>query len=1297
MNKKIILKFSMLSVSFCLPILMVSCSNQNNFDNQKRILKERVKKFVKDSQKREYFEQKINQISSQEDEISISNEINDFINSQSKNNKQQINDNNQSIQKEDKQNSQTNQNFKKDEDKQLDNTNNPQTNEIANKNDDPKINNTNNQTTNPETKKEKTNTEHSVESSKKTNEQSQNKSNNNVAATTQTPTITSLILNNNSITQNSVQYFITIQNVSNLLVKNYKLYAKLSNTDNKFIATNITENNNNINAEFHFINLMSNTNYLIEYIKLINNENQEILLELPQNSNYQFTTKQINTNNLDKSLKSSLEYGNTVSLQQANEYSNEDKNIKQYSQNILDKNNLKTKNVAYRDYFEVLDSNYVWSESNDNDLTLHNNQTLHIKNIVLNQNKVFINTMENLNNSIPLKILIKSWNDKKPWSKWIDVSYDNSNINFNYDNLNNKISKFIITQIKYQNNDVSRVAFDNKNVFDNQMKINSLTISNFELYKDEPNKNIFATLALNLDKNQLNFIRDKIIALTFETKEKIVQLQKDLFGATKNEEDKFNKEYSVPHKKRIYLTYDQLSKFKLNGLQEKIFYKLSEIEILNTDYSPVFTPFKVNNQEYFAFNFNWNSDHKLTNQLSEQNNNINKISKSSLVNGTNKSEKIDFSIENLSTLIDYNFEKHNFLTRYPNHKNKKVFTKDYKITKNGINQDLHWFKTRNLLAKQIFSISENQKTATIHKRLDSIQNLNKLPLENVLLWISLQLNTNPINAKLWTEFNDIQSRIRIPISLKILKENNHIEDVDFLFDYVSENPQFQQDLATKIKSLVRFNIDLKGDDLELILKNRDGYDTTFSNNVAQHNTAINHSIFISNADLFVHWIQDTNTPKILSFKEVETVDNLSIKPTTTAFNDTYELKTKTKYVSGGQITNKLEIKNALTSAPSPEETGKRVFKEDNNFAINQARKRVFSLSNKSDGTWNIIAKVNNDPNDYRFWTFANYHVWDTNISDKSRLFTHKQTSDFGNDKYLVTNGQLVVPTLINKTDNHQGPIYSKASELPNLPVNGNLYDFNFSNENKGISYELIAAYTGKIKNNFDKLRDNEGFSVNVNESNPLWQADLVIAIVDFKVIFDKFANQNLNTYRENGKNLTQQQINAIQHILDFKTIEPLQISKQSRFMNSDNNLNFYIASLPKVNTSTNPDGYANAARYREYLFALNTLKISLAEKVSVMDGFQAASWWETKYFDLYSGSSGSGIYDYQGNLVGLNNQGTPARVNNFAFTETQKYSFFGNDDINYNPATFYQINKKLAYLYPNDFQDIFKQNKKQNA
>ncbi|MCU4117458.1 hypothetical protein N8G13_03260 [Mycoplasma zalophi] len=1122
-------------------------------------------------------------------------------------------------------------------------------------------------------------------------------------------------------TSNSVTYYLEIKNFEEIYSENLSIQVKLISKTDLYNAE-IFKSKDKLLLKINFDNLNENTSYKLEKLE-ISSANKLISIDLVD-KDFSFVTLKENKEATDNVyLESNLVDSDRVlvnSLQQANSYSNNDQNIN-INISDLSKKNL-VNNPAYSVYFSELDKTF------ENEITSNISLESNLPEIVFD-NKIDSNdsvqfTFQNLNNlnSNNIEVLVKGWDGKDIWTKWLQVQKTSNGITLQKNQLNKYLNKYVVTAIKDTQNQY-KVLLNNNNIFLNNANLNNLKISHFNVYKDENNKDIFGTLMLNWTNEQANLLRNKIFVLTFETKQKeyiekshiipakLFELEKKIID---NEHEKIDDKNRVQRHKKVYVNFENLWKFKLNGLQEKIEYRLKSVSVQNkNEYFDITKPILPSESYYFSFNFDWNNPYKLNNLLINDKDyeelktynfvtNEKNISKSTLFNNHNTTKnKIPFSIHNLGQLINYNYEVHTIKTLYKNRKkylpandNDQEFV-NYQIVKNNYPFDLNWFKTKDYLSAQLFKINENKTQAIITKNLNSIIKLDSIPSEDVIFWLTFELNPNPQIANHWSEFNDVDSRVTIPISYKNLKKYKTLNDVEFMYNFNSEDNKFQTDIAKKIKSLLAFNLELNDNkELTLKIKVRD-LNTKINNTVWNHNSSSERSIYISTADLFVNWIQQPNKEKILSFKEVDKVDNLSIQTTSTAYNNSYELKYSTKE------RDNLKIDNYLEDEINPDDINKRLFIEDNSEGIQQGRQRVYSLSKKSDGSWNILAKVNDDPNDYRFWTFANYHVWVTNKSANSNL-AKVSTSKNGNEILTIKKGEIIAPTLISKdTLNKKEPIFYQPDNDKNINVVGNMYEFNFQNTDDAITYEMIVDFSNNYTNIFDSFKNNLGEiqirephketvknnSDKTHKEQQKNRADLVIAIVDFQSIFKKFRNKDL-TKEIDGKLLTKREQGAINHILNFANLKPLKFSKLSRYMNSFNNLNAYVASLPKVPTK-NRDGEVESSRYREYLYGINSIRIDFSDVEKFSKSYNAALYSDIKYFDLYSGSSGSAVYDYEGKLLGFIEQGTAARINNFIFTETQKYSYFGNDDTNLNPGTFYSITKKLNYLYPMDFKKLF--------
>ncbi|WP_436359141.1 hypothetical protein ACR34G_01965 [Mycoplasma sp. 480] len=1125
-----------------------------------------------------------------------------------------------------------------------------------------------------------------------------------------------IILENN--TENTSNNFeITLNQVKDSFVnKNSRISFINKENNNKIYSSEISLNSsnnhyyfiiNNIEAgtyEFNFFEVEVNN----QWIKFNNNSNfsKEFVVKLKNNdtetsnNNPKEPEQGIDVEDVNKSIEN---YGNIFTLQNANLIQNTEINVHNSTNfSEISKDSLLNKNSYYTSYFSYLNNTVTKPIQKETSITTNEVSNIDISSIEVSSNLINLNIINNTSENISsAKVLVKSFDQYNQWSKYIDLNINGNKLSFNPNLLSNYQNEFIVTELIINNNKKSSFNLQSKYKFIKENTLfNDLTIENFDIYKNENSKEIYATSSFNWSQNQLAVLSDKIFVFYFEVEKKVYKekKKKPTFPFDPeiviNEDENFDASNSVPSIKKIYIPFSELSKFSIAGFQEKIKYKLKYIDIVNNHSFINFLPRKdVSNKNIsFSYNFNWNNSEKLKNQLFinnenlvENNSQINnglKIAKHDLLlesqKNTDKKTNINFSVENFNTLLDYNFDFYNLEKRYPNRKIKNKNT-DFKLQKNNINQKIHWFKTREYLKDSIFKINENKNNAYIIEDLNSIIIPNDFPAENVLFWFVFELDLNPREFKDSNEFNDIHSRVRVPVSLKNIKENKTLENVDFLFDYVSENPEFQQEIFSKIKSNIKFSLSLENNKLKLSLDTKNNQ-IKFNNILSVHNHSNNRSAFINRSEFFVNWIQnESEKDEKISFHQQQKIDNNSILSTSTGYKNTYDLKTEDKVI------NAESRKNILIDAPNANDRSRRLYSENTVKPIEEGRNRVFSLNSDADGTWNIFAKVNDNSNDYRFYAFVNFHVWNTNR--KSGIGTLDKNLQ-GYERITVQHPQLIASTNIarpstNPETNKYFPIYINK-EHPELQPDGNIFDFEIPQDQQGITFDLFLDFSNSVANYYGDFKNNNGEVVHRNTYDNL---DAIIAIVDFKPIFTTFENQDLDHYQYKNRSLNEKEKNAIRHFLNFKKLKPLEISDLSLYLSSFNNLNFYMATLPKVQTLGNSDSYPGL-RYREYLIGNNPIKFSNSSQGGV-NAIRPAIWGEVQDYDWYSGSSGSGVYDSDAKVVGLDAQGGNWSASNFLIFDTQKYSFLKNRELSYNPIAFDEIIKKMSYLYPDKFKDIF--------
>ncbi len=1008
--------------------------------------------------------------------------------------------------------------------------------------------------------------------------------------------------------------------------------------------------------------------------------------------------------NVPVSTKTPAQHVNINRLQGVNKLFPNDVNVSSVANNTFEPSTLASVDNHYPTYFNALSNNTpVEQAPHDTEWTgLTEINNVDIGKVMIENGvvKVLVSPDEGTTlNMTSCSLLVKGWDQYHPWSKRIDTTVKGNIVEFDSSLLGNVNTKFIITQMNINNNSLVNLNFNKQCVIDGVNAQTPLSVSTFKVYKDEAAKQVYGSLCFDWDTNTINWYKDKVFALTLEVFQNNDWKKPDIMGGYSNEEDNYNKEYQLENK-RIYVPFSELSKFSLNGCEEQIKYTLKSVEVLNDlSYLECYS-FDVKNSGLdFAYNFNWEDPSiQLKDQLYETveckqytKSDIKNISSSSTVD-------IPYSLNNFNTVLDYNFEVHNNNTRYKNALTKdKLAKKNIRLMKNGVPQQINFFQPREYLNDMVFKISEDKQHTSITKDLNAILGQSNIQEDDMILWLTFELDLNPRKALDWTELNDMVSRVRVPVNIGNLKKNKTINDVDFMFDYIAERPEFQQSLFSKIKSNVKFDISIDNNNqLTLNLSTRNN-NIAFNDEVWMHNNSLTRSAYINNCYMFVNWIQpETTTDKLISFQQQKQLDQLSVLSNSVGYMNSYNIETvpQEQYEFEGHKFKTAE--DRLSPVVSKEQSGRRLFEGDDSVGINSSRKRTFSLNNQSDGTWNLLGKVNDDPKDYRFYAITNYHVFKT--SSEAPGYGTTTQDKRGRQTIENRNFDLKAPTLISKDINHKNPLYFIKPDVPEqqgFTALGNLFHWDVPEGTPGIKIQIFTNFWKQPSYDpMDAPRTNNGTKYSRAPDN---QLDMIVGIVDFAPVFKEFEGKDLATYQFQNRSLDEREQKAIKHYLDFKDVPVLKISELGKYMSTFSNMNLYVGSYPISSVNGNPDSIPGA-RYREYILANNTIKLKRTYRDPLSTGVDKDTptfELETRYFDLTSGSSGSGAYDVNGDIVAIDCQGgSQGRIANFIYFDTQKYSYMGNASTIYNPGTFYQRIKKISYLYPQTYKDIYSSKKR---
>ncbi|QKT05164.1 hypothetical protein [Mycoplasma sp. OR1901] len=499
---------------------------------------------------------------------------------------------------------------------------------------------------------------------------------------------------------------------------------------------------------------------------------------------------------------------------------------------------------------------------------------------------------------------------------------------------------------------------------------------------------------------------------------------------------------------------------------------------------------------------------------------------------------------------------------------------------------------------------------------------------------------------------------------------------------------------------------------------------------SQHNNDYQESAFIGNSYMFIHRFQkvNENISEYISYRSSK-VDQLSENKLTKANLDNAYYP---------NIDYRLKSADPLTFA-------KRLTKEDETNGIKNVRSRSFAIDSYNGGSWSVIGRSNKK--DYRFYVLTNSHVTAPIIVGETNNFIKNLFESPWAKEPKVDS--ILVPTLIGKNDmesNNKKPYYEfnkiygvddknnvnrlwftnlKFSSNDYISANNieNLYLFNKNKEEARsinevigrikipledqISFKVIKDFrikdekvNGKSINEnlrylHGKQLDNEGNSLLERDKNN--NMDLSIAEIDFSFFFKNFKDQKgQQNYTFNGYTLKNSEKAVVDFILNLEDLKPLKISDEVYHYNDYSSLNWYVGSFP-IEKSTNKDALNYIRRYREYLITNISELTSYRAPITFGNYFARIFNINQKAVDLSGGSSGTSVFDSSGNLVGIINSGSGVVSDPengyiaFLVFDDQKISFFGDTRNLNNPNSFISETKKLAYLYPGFYDDIYKE------
>lgn len=916
----------------------------------------------------------------------------------------------------------------------------------------------------------------------------------------------------------------------------------------------------------------------------------------------------------------------------------------------MQKNNQEFNNyfnfIQNEDNFKQLPFNQATLLTKQNQLTDHHTNFKFEKIEIDKQNQIATvsfshdsdsQTIQKILNATNKRLLIKNFDWTNPFSKIISYEKINNNqLRFSLKDFPKSLTKFIITHIQYDDV-VESLGRDLKNLFLYNQIEEELTLKKLNFYLQE--NEVYGSAFFDFNEQTLKLYKNKIFLFEFTLDENYSEAKKNQSLIAK---------YTPPIQ-YVRVPFKSLWKFKIPHLYNGYLYKLNRISVRDNNSLTPFAFVKVkelNTSTFFVKNIIYN-DRKIidlyynNNQffstkyqtLKNKNLTLNDLYKLWASNQNNL--YLDYSLRNFISLVQYE----NTYLFYQNKTNEGFYdfiTKkaDFILVNNNEIKNLH--KTTLKDNPDLIFKKDKDNYFQLTKKINKIKNLNLVNEKNLVFNITFGLDPNLIKeTNLWKNLM-LRSQISLAVPYKTLKNKKVIEDAEFVLNYGIGNQEYEYELYKKIKQDFRFQISYINDELKIKIISKNNI--SVFDNIWEHNSSIDSSYFLTKANFNIYYLNNT------------TIDIMEDDK------------------SNNQYTTRIYKNN-----------------EQNFLPIKNARDRVISLSLIQDGTWNVLGKVKpNDDNDYRYYLISCAHVLNSTQAFKSINKTgNKDLFESSNS----SNGDFdpLVPQIIHENEtlnDKKNPYYNALEKNGKLEANQN--QFQFLNFPEKISIESIINFDHQVKNKLSPHVNALGFF------NPNASLDFSLITINLKPFFQKYGQlENSPAFND----LTKEQQSVIRHIINFKDLKPLKLSNQTKYFDDNQNVKWYLSTFPRTET-INEFNAGKLPRYREY--EINKYD-KIQENIITTNNYLSTvgtTKISNQYFDVGSGSSGSVVYDENGDLVGMISFGAHE---NAKFTaggmivfDSLISGFFGDKNNFANRTSLIQQIKQLAYLYPEKYEDIYK-------
>ncbi|QJR44056.1 hypothetical protein [Mycoplasma miroungirhinis] len=1130
----------------------------------------------------------------------------------------------------------------KEENKNVDNNLSTKTNEVKQKK------------PNESQQPEKVNTQSDIQENKTSDSQQPSQQTEHVNSSSQTKTNVTETENVDNTKTQQPEEVQTNQNENNIQQDNQTL-SNQENTHQETVFSDVNYESKitelkRLNQQYTVDNIqlvdnLDNNNYLLFHFDNLGAYNQKNTLSFNLNSENYNVDYDGNSKNVLVKIKTNT-VSNISNIKLNNQNISYSKSINTLARSTNVNNNLWVNSVSYdknnQNITLYLNNNFNADMNSKVLVELKPSENIYGSDLVLEgnyeNNHIVLKNVNNLDKSIKDWVVTNVFDlsARKSLSLPKDKTY--TSISSSYKAYNPTDIKFSSENQFLGNINELKIVKDNSkyNTYNGHIELDSTALENLDMLKQKYIK--------------INFVDAK--QLEYDTTQPYSQSDINTYGQFFNGLDFKLRKDRIKNIKSIVLTYDQLNNFKISNLPALITWKFKSVELVNKyNFQPEKELEVKNKNQIQDIKFELSTQNTKSHGYKDNNYSLNKLNyenkdKTYYMDEISQTDNInwEYNDENWIKANDYYL----YQTQYYYAKDKltnKSFTRKFPNIEFNNHKKYNFATLSQHFQDKELKLNDTKNIYTYEFDLNNLQNI-----ENKNAIISFNFFANPLNIEP-SEWINYQNSYKVSFSYDRLVSTKHFNDLKIelirnwqeiykyfgvLIDYKGalNSTLNNEDIEKLVNENLSLDAEIKDHKLIIKIKAKNGI---LNSKIYLHDISQQLSTYVEKYQnyLSIMYEEDENSSNKLTFNPNAKYPNqLKLPAFIYSKNDNWKIVYDNTYNS---VNKDDGTDNSISYRPQFEFStikAKTTGPFDNQI-FDDVLKREISLD---FGTGWMIAKVKpDDDNDNRYYVATNQHVpvnYSQNISAPKE---HQNTND--TDFYLNTNYWSI-----------RGDIFWEADD--NREILGN--KVTSGNPNNTIT---PITYSG---------------------------LDWKIHIFDISDLLNYYDQNKSNSNRENDP-----RFKSAEQVHSWKTLRHIKFSDKGNYIKNNTFITTYLSTFPGHFPS-----HKRNVQIRNNFIVTYSLDSDPGEQhhtKSEAFGFQQIfkDISANAYNFLQGGSSGTGIFDYEGNFLAIH-AGKDDGYNIGFILNSPRVNFAG--EINtFNTNSFAYKVQRLNRLYPKNIglPDVF--------